>query len=79
MVNLLPLQTWVQPGPGPLLPQLRSHLAVIALRQAGLGAQPLRWAITAVDPARGLHIEAVVLVERTAANLEAPPDPQPSC
>jgi hypothetical protein len=51
---LAPLELWLRPGPGPLRPQLRAALAAA-------GAEPLRWAITAVDPQRGLRVEAVVL------------------
>ncbi len=52
--RLAPVELWLRPGPGPLRPQLEA-----ALRAAG--AEPLRWAITAVDPQRGVRLEAVVL------------------
>jgi len=39
-VRLEPLELWLEPGPGPLRPQI-----LAALRQHG---EPLRWAITAV-------------------------------
>ncbi|MFM7265966.1 MAG: hypothetical protein ACKOZW_10330 [Cyanobium sp.] len=56
-LRLAPLELWLQPGPGPLRPQLLAALDAA-------GAVPLRWAITAVDPQRGLRLEGVVL-ERT--------------
>jgi len=59
---LEPLEFWFQPGPGPLLPQLRTALAHQAQRQAGPAAEPLRWAITAVDPSRGLRLEGMLMV-----------------
>jgi len=43
--------------------------AAIAAHLAGLGwpdAQPLRWAITAVDPQRGLQLEGVGICEAAA-------------
>jgi hypothetical protein len=58
---LQPLELWLQPGPGPLLSQLRETLRQQAVRLAGEGAEPLRWAITAVDPERGLRLEALVV------------------
>lgn len=61
-MRLEPLAVWFQPAAGPLLPQLRPFLAAAAEAQAGHQAQLLRWAITCADPARGLRIEAVVLV-----------------
>ncbi len=54
--RLAPLELWLRPAPGPLLPQLLAALAAT-------GAEPLRWAITAVDPQRGLRLEGVVLAE----------------
>lgn len=71
-MSLLPLQTWFQPGPGPLLPQLREHLAAVALHQAGPGARALRWAITSADPARGLQIEAVLILAGDAGGCPPP-------
>jgi len=41
-VRLEPLEIWMERGPGPLRPQI-----LAALRQHG---DPLRWAITAVEP-----------------------------
>ena len=61
MSSLVPLELWVRPAPGPRLPQLRQALAREARRLAGEGAEPLRWAITAVDPHRGLRLEGVVV------------------
>ena len=58
---LQPLELWLRPGPGPLLPQLREALLEQAVRLAGEGAEPLRWAITAVDPERGLRLEGLVV------------------
>jgi len=66
-VRLEPLQSWFQPAAGPLLSQLRPALAAAALEQAGAEARLLRWAITAVEPNRGLRIEAVLLVETPVA------------
>jgi hypothetical protein len=59
--SLVPLELWLQAAPGPLLPQLRLALAREARRLAGEGAEPLRWAITAVDPRRGLRLEGIVV------------------
>jgi hypothetical protein len=59
--TLVPLELWLQASPGPLLPQLRQALAREARRLAGAGAEPLRWAITAVDPQRGLRLEGIVV------------------
>jgi hypothetical protein len=53
---LAPLELWLQPRPGALLPQLRAAFAAA-------GIEPLRWAITAVDPQRGLRLEGVQLQE----------------
>ena len=61
MSALVPLEFWLTPSPGPLLPQLRQGLAREARRLAGEGAEPLRWAITAVDPRRGLRLEGIVV------------------
>jgi hypothetical protein len=58
---LVPLELWLQPQAGPLLPHLRRALAAEAIRLAGEGAEPLRWAITAVDPHRGLRLEGIVV------------------
>jgi hypothetical protein len=59
-VRLEPLELWLSPAPGPLLPRLRAALADHACRR---GAEPLRWAVTGVDPGRGLRIEGVLLFE----------------
>jgi len=59
--SLVPLELWVRPSPGPRLPQLRQALAREARRLAGEGAEPLRWAITAVDPVRGLRLEGILV------------------
>ncbi len=58
---LRPLELWLQAAPGELLPQLRPALQAEARRLAGEGAEPLRWAITAVDPERGLRLEGIVV------------------
>ncbi|MCT0225720.1 hypothetical protein [Synechococcus sp. CS-1328] len=54
LTRLEPLELWLKPAAGALLPQVRASLAA----QSG-GAEPLRWAITAVDPDRGLRVEGV--------------------
>jgi hypothetical protein len=59
--SLVPLELWVRPSPGPRLPKLRQALAREARRLAGEGAEPLRWAITVVDPVRGLRLEGIVV------------------
>ena len=41
-MRLEPLELWLEPGPGPLRPQI-----LAALRPYG---EALRWAITAVEP-----------------------------
>jgi len=65
--SLVPLELWVRPAPGPRLTQLRQALAREARRLAGEGAEPLRWAITAVDPRRGLRLEGVVVAPASTA------------
>jgi len=59
---LQPLACWCPPGPPPLLPRLQAALAAHLLALHGPGCEPLRWAVTAVDPERGLRLEGVVLV-----------------
>ncbi|WP_216901440.1 hypothetical protein [Synechococcus sp. CCY 9618] len=59
--ELQPLELWLQPAPGPLLHQLLAALGAEARRLAGEGAEPLRWAVTAVDPVRGLRLEGIVV------------------
>ncbi len=53
--RLAPLELWLRPAPGPLLPQVRAAFAAA-------GLDPLRWAITAVDGQRGLRLEGVALL-----------------
>jgi hypothetical protein len=60
-VRLEPLELWLSPAPGPLLPRLHAALVDHARRRGA--AEPLRWAVTASDPVRGLRIEGVLLVE----------------
>lgn len=60
-LRLQPLDLWFAPSDGSLLPQLRQVLRQAAADQLGPGAEPLRWAITAVDPQRGLRLEGVLL------------------
>ena len=60
-LRLQSLDLWLQPADAPLLPQLRQALAEAAAAQLGPGAEPLRWAITAVDPLRGLRLEGVLV------------------
>jgi hypothetical protein len=61
-LRLEPLALWLRPRPGqPLLPQLRAALSGTP------GAQPLRWAVTAVDPDRGLRVEGVLVIGAMAA------------
>jgi hypothetical protein len=57
-VRLVPLELWLPPAPGPVLSRLRRALAAAA----GVDGEPLRWAITAADPERGLRLEAVLIV-----------------
>ncbi len=52
---LAPLELWLRPRPGALLPQLHAAFAAA-------GIEPLRWAITAADPQRGLRLEGVQLL-----------------
>ncbi|MFM7267872.1 MAG: hypothetical protein ACKOZT_04700 [Cyanobium sp.] len=59
-MRLQPLEVWIQPQPGPLLPQIRLALAAAA-QEPGVAARPLRWAITAAEPVRGLRIEAMLI------------------
>ena len=60
-LRLHPLDLWFMPQEGPLLPQVRQSLLHCAEQQLGPGAEPLRWAITAVDPQRGLRLEGVLV------------------
>ena len=61
-MRLEPLEVWFQPVAGELLPQLRPFLIAAGQAQAGSSARLLRWAITTAEPARGLRIEAVLVV-----------------
>ena len=61
-MRLEPLEIWFQPAKGALLPQLRPFLIAAGQAQAGPSARLLRWAITAAEPARGLRVEAVLVV-----------------
>ena len=61
-MRLEPLAIWFQPAAGALLPQLRPFLIAAGQARAGPSARLLRWAITAAEPARGLRIEAVLVV-----------------
>ncbi len=47
------------PDPAALRSAIRAHLAGLGWP----GAEPLRWAITAVDPLRGLQLEGVGLTD----------------
>jgi hypothetical protein len=71
-VKLEPLAVWFQPAAGALLPQLRPFLLAAGQAQAGASARLLRWAITAAEPARGLRIEAVLVVGDLGAPGQAP-------
>jgi hypothetical protein len=62
-VRLVPLELWLAPAAGPLLPRLRQALA----QACPAGGEPLRWAITAADPQRGLRLEAVLIQPDGAA------------
>ena len=53
-------------SPQPDPPDPAALRAAIAAQLAGLGlpgAEPLRWAITAVDPLRGLQLEGVGVIQ----------------
>jgi hypothetical protein len=69
---LVPLDVWFQPVAGELLPQLRPFLIAAGQAQAGSSARLLRWAITTAEPARGLRIEAVLVVGDLGAPGQAP-------
>jgi len=71
-MRLEPLEIWFQPSAGALLPQLRPSLIAAGQAQAGASARLLRWAITAAEPARGLRIEAVLVVGDLGAAGQAP-------
>ena len=60
-MRLVPLEFWLPPAPGAVLPRLRRALA----EAAGADGEPLRWAITAADPDLGLRLEAVLIVPGT--------------
>lgn len=62
-MKLVPLELWLAPAAGPLLPRLRQALA----EACPAGGEPLRWAITAADPQRGLRLEAVLIQPDGAA------------
>jgi hypothetical protein len=64
-VLLKPLLITLERGPGPLRPQVLAALAA--------HGRPLRWAITAVEPERGLRIEAIRLLSGTTAPTASPP------
>ena len=64
-MHLQPLELWFLPTAGPLLPQVRAALSEYARTVGGTAgdvAEPLRWAITAVEARRGLRIEGVLVV-----------------
>ena len=71
-MRLVPLDVWFQPVAGELLPQLRPFLIAAGQAQAGSSARLLRWAITTAEPARGLRIEAVLVVGDLGAPGQAP-------
>jgi len=71
-VRLEPLEAWFQPAAGALLPQLRPFLLAAGQAQAGASARLLRWAITAAEPARGLRIEAVLVVGELGGPVQHP-------
>ncbi len=71
-MRLEPLAVWFQPAAGALLPQLRPFLLAAGQAQAGASARLLRWAITAAEPARGLRIEAVLVVGEPGAPGQLP-------
>ena len=71
-MKLEPLAVWFQPAAGALLPQLRPFLLAAGQAQAGVSARLLRWAITAAEPARGLRIEAVLVVGEPGAPGQPP-------
>ena len=71
-MRLEPRAVWFQPAAGALLPQLRPFLLAAGQAQAGASARLLRWAITAAEPARGLRIEAVLVVGEPGAPGQRP-------
>jgi len=75
-VRLEPLVVWFQPAAGALLPQLRPFLLAAGQAQVGPGVRLLRWAITAAEPARGLRIEAVLLLVEPGASAPITPRPR---
>jgi hypothetical protein len=56
------------PDPATLRRVIRTHLTGLGWA----GTDPLRWAITAVDPLRGLQLEGVVLKEWTYPGWKQP-------
>ena len=68
---LVPFFFWLPPSacslrplaPAALRSAIRAHLAELGWADA----QPLRWAITAVDPLRGLQLEGVGMRQDPAA------------
>lgn len=70
-MRLQPLELWIRRSPGPLLPQIRRALEEATL-QSGASARPLRWAITAADPLRGLRIEAVLIDDASQSSARQP-------
>jgi hypothetical protein len=52
----------VPPEPASLQDAIRRHLVSLG----HTGAEPLRWAITAIDPDRGLQLEGVAVCDAAA-------------
>jgi hypothetical protein len=53
------------------LPALRAAIAAHLEALGWSGAEPLRWAITAVDPSRGLQLEGVALAGALPASFHS--------
>ena len=79
--TLVPFSFWTN-GTGASVPRLSAAMAeqflALGLRQA----EPLRWAITAVDPQRGLQLEGIVVAAAPPAaestgQPSASPDAEP--
>jgi hypothetical protein len=69
---LVPFAFWLAVAAPARLPSLPSLRAAIAAQLVALGwpdAEPLRWAITAVDSSRGLQLEGVALSGALPARL----------
>lgn len=80
-ITLVPFSFWTGSASSSvphLSAAMAAHFAELGLSQA----EPLRWAITALDPQHGLQLEGIVLaaapaVAKSAGEASASPDAEP--